>query len=398
MKRMPTLTAAALAAALTVSLLTPTAATAAPERPAAVAPVETSVTELDEALAGYKDAVTAAKAALTRADGRGGAKRTALRTALTEAAAYVKDAPTVSGVKKHTRIIQKATGNLSLVLDNIDIAAVPLAKQVTQAKKLLDEAGSRKSTYVSTLKKELRAARALLKDPKITYARADKALDRMNEANYAVYRENEEMVKAVKWAKKELKRGKSWLKKVKGKAPTKELRHYIDKVTKALASKKTNPIQLNKLNGELDFRSFLAKKHLKQYKNNRKQLKGWTRPYRLLIDKHAYGSTRLLHDARAACGSIACADEGTIWISKAILNYSPGDRTYVIHHELGHFKQFAVGMGKLKKNKTFKKLFGRDIERMADCMARAMGHPGYSMPCSSAQLKFSKQVWNGKLP
>lgn len=102
-----------------------------------------------------------------------------------------------------------------------------------------------------------------------------------------------------------------------------------------------------------------------------------------------------------SCGGVkapACAfSTGTIAYTSAVTTWSTSRIRWAMAHELAHLRQFAVWRA-LNAAPGYRSLFGKNPERLANCMARQRGYPGSTASCSKAQLAWAASIWRGVVP
>lgn len=95
-----------------------------------------------------------------------------------------------------------------------------------------------------------------------------------------------------------------------------------------------------------------------------------------------------------ACSRMATKD---ILVHQSISSWSTSNKYWAMTHELAHQYQFNV-WGPLHQSKTYKSLYGGNIELLANCMAQQRGYPSPSTRCSTTQLNWAANIWKNKVP
>jgi len=137
-----------------------------------------------------------------------------------------------------------------------------------------------------------------------------------------------------------------------------------------------------------------AKARAAELKKNMK--KAWFRDARAKLNKVG-GKNIYLKTFNGKCGKVkahGCAwSDDQIGLTAAYKKYSKKQRWWIIWHEFAHQKQYDHWT-KMQNSKQFKKLFKKNVEKLANCMAAVKG---YSVTkCTKAQKKYAKAAWKGK--
>lgn len=97
------------------------------------------------------------------------------------------------------------------------------------------------------------------------------------------------------------------------------------------------------------------------------------------------------------CGSkvaVGCSQAGIIKVAPTFASMSTSRKYWAMTHELAHQYQFRI-MSQLRASATFGSLFGGNLELLANCQAADHGHPSAYQSCSSTQLSWAQNIWNG---
>ena len=98
-----------------------------------------------------------------------------------------------------------------------------------------------------------------------------------------------------------------------------------------------------------------------------------------------------------ACTSFKGTTVTHIAISSGFAKWSKARKVWALTHELAHTYQVKI-MPKLKAAPNFKKLFGSNLETLANCMASVKGKTNHGTRCTSTMLKAAAKVWKGQTP
>ncbi|WP_029144205.1 hypothetical protein [Microbacterium luticocti] len=125
---------------------------------------------------------------------------------------------------------------------------------------------------------------------------------------------------------------------------------------------------------------------------------GWFAQMRSILTQVGGGGIRLVQYNGVCAGgrAVACSTQGTIKVSSAIASWTHARKVWAMTHELAHQYQFRV-WGKLMASKTYRSLFGGNIELLANCMASARGATAHGMHCSAKQISWARNIWSGRI-
>jgi len=147
-----------------------------------------------------------------------------------------------------------------------------------------------------------------------------------------------------------------------------------------------------------------AKKKAAKKKAAKKKKVNWFAEARAILNKVGGKHVKLVKYNGNCSGHrvVACTSfKGTtvthIAISSGFAKWSKARKVWALTHELAHTYQVKI-MPKLKAAPNFKKLFGSNLETLANCMASVKGKTNHGTRCTSTMLKAAAKVWKGQTP
>lgn len=108
------------------------------------------------------------------------------------------------------------------------------------------------------------------------------------------------------------------------------------------------------------------------------------------------GSWVELRTFDGSCGgrrSQACATPGVISLRPDTIGLSDRIFDWIVVHEYAHMIQFK-NWNEITGHEKYQRLFGGDIEWLANCMASAWGQHAHHRTCSAEMLDESHAIWN----